>query len=65
MSTETLGPEAWMARALELAAEAELIGEVPVGAVVLDPDGVEIGAGYNRPIRETDGTAHAENCCVA
>ena len=41
--------EFWMKRALHLASEADVIGEVPVGAVVV-LDGKEIGAGFNAPI---------------
>lgn len=51
--------EKWMARALELARQAERQGEVPVGAVVV-LDGREVGAGYNTPITACDPTAHAE-----
>ncbi len=49
-----------MARALALAAEAGVDGDVPVGAVVLDPAGAIIGEGRN--IREIthDPTGHAE-----
>ncbi|MGN7978026.1 nucleoside deaminase [Microbacterium sp. 22195] len=49
-----------MARALALAAEAGVGGDVPVGAVVLDPAGAIIGEGRN--IREIthDPTGHAE-----
>ncbi|MFB2762594.1 MULTISPECIES: tRNA adenosine(34) deaminase TadA [Marinobacter] len=49
----------WMARALELAAQAGAAGEVPVGAIVV-LDGREIGAGFNAPISHCDPTAHAE-----
>ncbi len=49
----------WMARALELAREAEAAGEVPVGAVVVR-DGRLLGEGWNRPIGACDPTAHAE-----
>ena len=49
----------FMDLAIELAKEAELAGEVPVGAVVVQ-DGEVIGTGYNRPIQATDPTAHAE-----
>ena len=49
----------WMQRALELAADAEARGEVPVGAVVVR-DGNAIGDGYNRPISTSDATGHAE-----
>ena len=45
--------------ALKLAAEAEALGEVPVGAVVVK-DGVIIGRGFNQPISANDPTAHAE-----
>lgn len=49
-----------MGVALDLAHEAAEAGEVPVGALVLDGDGVVIGRGRNR--REVDGNplAHAE-----
>jgi tRNA(adenine34) deaminase len=49
----------FMARALDLAREAERAGEVPVGAVVVR-DGVIVGEGWNRPISTNDPTAHAE-----
>lgn len=49
----------FMARALELAREAERAGEVPVGAVIVK-DGVIVGEGWNRPISTSDPTAHAE-----
>ncbi|MEM9233660.1 MAG: tRNA adenosine(34) deaminase TadA [Pseudomonadota bacterium] len=52
--------EAWMAHALGLAREAAALGEVPVGAVVLDPMGKLIAEGRNQPIAGQDPTAHAE-----
>ena len=45
--------------ALELAREAELAGEVPVGAVVV-LSGRVVGRGRNSPIGLHDPTAHAE-----
>ena len=51
--------EHWMRRALDIAARAAREGEVPVGAVVVR-DGIEIGAGANAPIGDSDPTAHAE-----
>jgi tRNA(adenine34) deaminase len=49
----------WMEEALALAAEAAQEGEIPVGAVVVDRDGVVIGRGRNR--RESgDPLGHAE-----
>jgi len=50
-----------MARALELAREAAKRGEVPVGAVIVDPvSGRIVGEGSNGPIARHDPTAHAE-----
>jgi len=48
-----------MRMALSLAQEAELAGEVPVGAVLVLDDQV-IGRGRNSPIERSDPTAHAE-----
>ena len=48
-----------MRRALELAAQAESKGEVPVGALVALGDRV-VGEGFNQPITLRDPTAHAE-----
>lgn len=48
-----------MIQALELARQAELAGEVPVGAVVV-LDGKVIGRGRNAPIALHDPAAHAE-----
>jgi len=49
----------FMRRALELAAQAEARGEVPVGALVVQDERV-IGEGFNQPITLKDPTAHAE-----
>ena len=51
--------ERYMRRALELAQQAEAIGEVPVGAIVVAADSI-IGEGYNEVIRLSDPSAHAE-----
>ncbi|MGZ4777610.1 MAG: nucleoside deaminase [Thermoanaerobaculia bacterium] len=54
----------WMEEALALAAEAGQDGEIPVGAVVVDRDGVVIGRGRNR--RESgDPLGHAEIYAIA
>jgi tRNA(adenine34) deaminase len=55
--------EMGMRLALDQAHNALLVGEVPVGAVILrpSPDGPKlIATGYNRPITTHDPTAHAE-----
>ena len=51
--------EAAMRLALDQAHNAALVGEVPVGAVIVR-DGQVIATGYNRPITGLDPTAHAE-----
>jgi tRNA(adenine34) deaminase len=48
-----------MRYALELARQAGAADEVPVGAVIV-LDGNIVGSGWNRPISNTDPTAHAE-----
>lgn len=53
------GHEEWMRVALAMADEAERRGEVPVGAVLIGPDG-EIARGSNGPVGTHDPTAHAE-----
>ncbi|MHB1745791.1 MAG: tRNA adenosine(34) deaminase TadA [Acidobacteriaceae bacterium] len=52
--------ESWLREALAQAEEAQAAGEVPIGAVVLGPDGALIARGQNRVIRDHDPTAHAE-----
>lgn len=54
-----MSDENYMRIALELAREAEVAGEVPVGAVIVR-DGEVIGRGRNSPIERSDPTAHAE-----
>jgi tRNA(adenine34) deaminase len=49
----------YMHEALALAREAEVRGEVPVGAVLVAEDQI-IGRGLNAPISLCDPTAHAE-----
>jgi len=58
-ASHSAADEAFMRRALALAADAFALGEVPVGAIVVR-DGDIIGHGYNRPISTHDPTAHAE-----
>ena len=49
-----------MRQALLAAREAGLRGDVPVGAVILGPDGSPIGMGSNERELTGDPTAHAE-----
>ncbi|MGI6075742.1 MAG: tRNA adenosine(34) deaminase TadA [Pyramidobacter sp.] len=52
--------EEYMSVALDLARAAAREGDIPVGAVVVAPDGRIIGKGRNRRRIEHDPTAHAE-----
>ena len=52
--------DAAMRHALGCAADAASSGDVPIGAVVLDPSGVVIGSGVNVRERDADPTGHAE-----
>ena len=49
-----------MLEALEVAESATAGGDVPVGAVVFNPDGQLVGVGHNLRERDCDPTAHAE-----
>ena len=52
--------EKMMHHALELANKAEALGEIPVGAVLVDDARNIIGEGWNLSIVQSDPTAHAE-----
>ena len=49
----------FMQQAMALACQAESLGEVPVGALIVH-QGEVIATGYNMPISTHDPTAHAE-----
>jgi tRNA(adenine34) deaminase len=59
MEDSQVADERWMRLALEQAAQAAALGEVPVGAVAVY-EGRVIGAGFNRKESDQDPTAHAE-----
>lgn len=52
--------EKMMRHALKLADKAEALGEIPVGAVLVDEEGQIIAEGWNLSIIHSDPTAHAE-----
>lgn len=49
----------FMAQALELASRGAVLGEVPVGAIIVYKNNI-IGRGFNAPISQNDPSAHAE-----
>ena len=50
----------FMKMALQQAERAAALGEVPIGALVVDADNNVIGEGFNQTIHINDPTAHAE-----
>ncbi|WP_396897410.1 nucleoside deaminase [Nesterenkonia ebinurensis] len=49
-----------MGRCLQLAAQAPVCGDVPVGGVVVSADGVVLGEGFNTRERDAAPAGHAE-----
>ena len=49
-----------MQQALEIAKSALAAGDVPVGALVLNPEGKVVSTGFNRRELDGDPSAHAE-----
>jgi tRNA(adenine34) deaminase len=52
--------EAWVRAALREAEKGAAAGEIPVGAVVVSPEGTILARAYNRCVSSNDPTAHAE-----
>ena len=62
-SSDAMKPSPYVAlmdHALMLAARAPVTGDVPVGALVVDPSGSVIGEGSNTRERDRDPLGHAE-----
>jgi len=49
-----------MREALQVAKSALTAGDVPVGAIIVNKDGVVVGKGFNEREANNDPTAHAE-----
>lgn len=60
MSTEADDYRRWMRLALDEASRAVAHGDVPIGAVLVDPEGVVVASDHNRREERRDATAHAE-----
>ena len=56
---QKLSDEHWMSIAFEEALKAQELGEVPVGAVIVNNDGI-VAKAHNQPISKNDPTSHAE-----
>lgn len=55
----------WMSLAFKLAKSAYALGEVPVGAVIVDKDDNLIGEGFNQVITGCSPTLHAEMIAIS
>ncbi len=60
MTINLSNDEKWLSLAIGAAREAEVIGEVPVGAVLVDEHNQQIASAHNQPISTHNATAHAE-----
>ena len=54
----------FMQLAFQQAKKAQNLGEVPIGAIVVAPDGQVIGEGFNRRELDQDSTQHAEMIAI-
>lgn len=50
--------------AIAQANKSRLEGGIPIGAALMDPDGVIVALGHNRRVQTGDPTAHAETVCI-
>jgi tRNA(adenine34) deaminase len=57
--------EAYMKKALHLACKAYEEDEVPIGALIIDVNGLVIGEGYNKTEQGNSQTLHAELTALA
>lgn len=64
MSFSSEEKKRYMQLAFAQAKKAQSIGEVPIGAVIVDADGQVIGEGYNRRELDQDATQHAEMIAI-
>ncbi len=54
----------WLDAALEQARKSSDEGGIPIGSVLVDPDGAIVSRGHNERVQSGDPTAHAEVVCI-
>lgn len=54
----------WLDAAIEQAEKGLSEGGIPIGSVLVRPDGEIIARGHNRRVQNDDPTAHAETECI-
>ncbi len=62
MHQESFGQ--WIEAALAQAEESWAQGGIPIGSVLVNPDGQIIARGHNERVQNGDPTAHAEVVCI-
>jgi len=54
----------WLDAAIEQAQKSWDEGGIPIGSVLVDPNGVIVSRGHNERVQSGDPTAHAEVVCI-
>ncbi len=62
MHQESFGQ--WIEAALAQAEESWAQGGIPIGSVLVNPDGQIVARGHNERVQRGDPTAHAEVVCI-
>lgn len=62
MHQESFGQ--WIEAALAQAEESWAQGGIPIGSVLVNPDGQIVARGHNERVQSGDPTAHAEVACI-
>ncbi len=62
MHQESFGQ--WIEAALAQAEESWAQGGIPIGSVLVNPDGQIVARGHNERVQSGDPTAHAEVVCI-
>ncbi len=60
MSSLSASQRGWLDAAIEQAEKSWSEGGIPIGAVLVDPDGTIVARGHNERVQTGDPTAHGE-----